>query len=570
MKKTILFLFILMAFTMVVSAQTTPLFSIFNYTSAGIFENELDAAVSVGEDFTNLDASYLFSGLGNMGFLPTWSTATYNGSGNLLWGGFYKAGDKPWSAFAGLTATDSSGNKKGGTTNTEATVTIASATYSYNSSETETKYTANRLFDDFDFQGQYLFMLGDINTGIGVGVSIDESDTDQTKNIEKTSDFFYDGSATPGTTPPVATKDYTYKNVQSSNNTLGSKGNSANYWIAVPFFIMDGDISQEAGAKISFNFVDNSSSQKEDYSAPADAAATFTNVDNETINKNTTIGIDGFYKKEMPGIWGSNEDNRFYFEAGADFGIEIPKYSLSNSSQATIYAGGGAAGTLSTATDMTIETTGKPGLDFGVYGEVGHKFLYNPGPMVKYGFEPSVGLGVDVDNEFLTDSMTTVTKTDGNNDGDFTDAVDTISTSTTEYENNGSGTGDDETVIDITTTFTLPVSAIITPENWIFSVILGSRNTVELVNKITSTKSVISSTEASSISGTGVAGVPVTTEAGTSEETSVVDTAITIETSNTIGLSMPIGDYAKLDMLLNSNNLLNFDSLVIQATIALP
>ena len=191
MRKIVLLLFILLAFATFVSAQNTGITSVFNDSSVGIFENELDWAVNVGSEFTTLNYNYLFAGLANLEKVEVDTNVGFDNGGGPLWGGFYKAGENPWSAFAGFTASDSAGNMPGGTVTTNLSTVVGTTTHQWDDSVTETEYTANRLFDDMSFAGQYLFMLGDFNTGAYFGMDVDNSLTVQANNYEQTESWYY-------------------------------------------------------------------------------------------------------------------------------------------------------------------------------------------------------------------------------------------------------------------------------------------------------------------------------------------------------------------------------------------
>ncbi|MDA3940554.1 MAG: hypothetical protein PF693_14805 [Spirochaetia bacterium] len=118
MRKVFLLFVILLTLTVFVSAQNTGITSVFNDSSVGIFENELDWAVNVGSEFATLNYNYLFAGLANLEKLEVDTNAGFDNGGSPLWGGFYKAGENPWSVFAGFTASDSAGNQSSGTINT--------------------------------------------------------------------------------------------------------------------------------------------------------------------------------------------------------------------------------------------------------------------------------------------------------------------------------------------------------------------------------------------------------------------------------------------------------------------
>jgi hypothetical protein len=432
---------------------------------------------------------------------------------------------------------------------------------------TETTYTANRLFDDMDFAGQYLFMLGDFNTGAYFNMDVTDSSA-QASNYETVQDWYYNSTGAGVMPTPLA--DYTREITETDKDFLYS------YSLGVPFFTQMVNMEHEANVLIDLDFLNLSTSFSDTFSAPADAALPlFTNTEADDITEKTTfLGFNADYTLTKPGIWGKDSGNEFFFGGGFGFDVETPTYSEVLTEQDISYAGGGAAGVLDVRNADTLDDTFTAGFDFNIEARAGHSFFYDLGPMVTFGLSPEASLGFSMDNDALLDKEVAVNRADVDADGAFTSAADTITTTTTTYTNSIDNVGGDSTsVIDITTGFTLPVAATIAPEKWPFFITLGSRADLQLVNSITNTKTAVDSVRTVAVDGTGAAVSDTTVEALSSDETSVMDNSILVEATHNIGMTMPIGEYVKLDVALDlggATNIIDFKNLVIQVIIAMP
>lgn len=561
-----LFLVFFMATAVFVFSQNTGITSIFNDSSFGIFENELDWAVNVGSEFTTLQHDYLFTGLANLEKTSVSTTANFDNGGTPLWGGFFKSGNNPWSLFSGFTASDSSGNQAGGTTYTAgASTSDGTTTWQWNQTVAEKEYTANRLFDDMDFAGQYLFMLGDFNTGVYLRANINDS-SNQTNNYTETQKWYY--NSTGGGVAPTPLADYTRSITQTAKNITST------FIIGVPFLMQTGDLDHEINAIFGLTLVDNSTSLVDRYTAPANATLNITNtIANEVTNTDATVGLYGTYTLTGPGIWGNSTKNEFYLTAELSGNMEIPDYSTKLTTQAVSYAGGGAAGVDGVRDDDSDKRTFKNAFDFSLLTQAKHSFFYELGPSVNFAVKPAASIKLSMDNEALLDTKVVVDRQDNDADGAFTSAADRIVTTTTTYTNTDTTSGNNDSTIDITTTLDLPVAATIAPDKWPFFITLGSKVEIQLVNSINITKTAANSVHTLTVDGTGTTVSDTTVNAQGSDETSVINTTIGVTAEHNIGLTMPIGQFVKLDVSLDLSsaiNILDFKDLVIQAIISMP
>ncbi len=581
MRKSILVLFLVLTITAFVSAQNTGITSVFNDSSVGLFENELDTAVNVGPDFNTLNRSYLFTGLANLEGARAWDDQTFDNPGTWpgtpIWCGFYIAGEHPWSVFTGFSASDSVNNEADTTAYTTTPSVVGTTTYQWNNIVKDTDYTANTLFNDLYFKGQFLDMWGDINMGAYFGLNISHTVPAsppgfQGSNYKETEKVYYD--STPGAAP-TPLLDYT------RTATETAKAVSMIFSLAMPVYMESDGIGHEANLTTDLTLTDTSTTFVETYSGTPDTAiGTVTNTEvSETVDKTTTFGISGDYKQTLPRLWGKNADNRFVVGGSAGYSTDIPVYSDVLTTQDVTYAGGGAAGvTAVRANNSTTQSFGNS-LILNFMVNAGHSFFYQLGTMVSFAMSPEFALGFDLSNDATIKSDVSVVKTDGNADGDFADAADTITTTTTTYTNTDSATGNYNSTIDITTTLELPIAVTIAPEKWPFFITLGSKPQVTLVNTTRSTKTAVNSVKTVAVDGTGAAsGTDSTVNAGTSNESSVTDSTISVTATHNIGMTMPLGESVKLDVNLDMSgdlgidtaNIFDFKNLVIQVIIALP
>ncbi len=566
MKKFSVLMFLFISISSFLVAQNTGITSIFYDSSFGIFDNELDWAVNVGSDFTGLKHDYIFGGLTNLEKKSLSTNTSFDNGGGTLWGGYYKSGDDPWSIFSGFTASDSSGNQSGGTTYTAgAATTDGTTTWQWDQVVTDTNYTANRIFDSLGFAGQYLFMLNGFNTGVYLGISIIDSST-QANNYEETQNWYY--NSTGAAVAPTPLLDFTRKITKTAYSR------NSTYTLGVPLYMEAGEISHTINTVLYVSHNNSSSSTVDTCTAPADATRNITNtIKNETTDTDTFIGLSGDYLYTQPGIWGSNGDNELFVSAGFSGNIDMPSYSTALTTQAVSYAGGGAAGVNGTRNDDSESRDFKSGVDFSIFAGAGHSFYYDIDSAVNFAIKPYVSLEFSMDNDTLLDSKVTIDRQDNDSDGAFTSAADRIITTTTTYTNTTKYSSNNTPYIDISTTIDFPVAATISPEKWPFYITLGSRAEIGIVNTINFTKTAVNSVHTVTVDGTGTTVSDTTVQAVSSDETSVVNTSVSIAANHNIGLTMPIGDYTKLDISLDMSsamNILDFKDLTAQVIIALP
>jgi len=585
--KKFLFLIFFMVSVVFVFSQNTGISSVFNSISEGVFTNELDAAVSVdgmlssGPDFRSLQHDYLFAGVTNLELDKLIGNFTFS-TVKPLWAGFYKAGEKPWSLFGALVATGTTTNSSDGTTYTQgASVNVTTGadttTYQWNDSSSTMDYTANRIFDALNLSGQYLFTLGGMNSGVYVNVDLINADP-QGSNYKKTDVYYY--NSTGAGVVPTPLVDYNY------SKTLTSRDNTSDFTVAVPLFIPDTDSSQLFNLQTVFSITDKSGSDTESYTGTPQSATAIPLGTTITVADDTTAKVLSgelvfdytFKKKDMKG---TNSKDQFWIKGTADLTLSGVTLGLSNITQPISAAGGGAAivnGTGRIDTQGTV--TGTAGFTGIAKANAGHSFYYDLGSGVEFGVAPEAGLEYKLVLPVIIKSSTQIISTDGDGDGAFTSAADTISTFTQNYTNTSIDTSaltPIQAVMKnaITCSAVLPMAITFTPPKWPITFTLGSKPSITANMTFTNIKTSTTSTVTSTVDGTGTAvGGTTTTNAVTSDETTNMDTTYSVTATHNIGFSMPISDAARIDVSLDlsssATNVFDFGYLKAQAIIALP
>lgn len=582
MKRFFLFVSFLFLLTTLVMAQNTGLTSITKDVSEGVFTNELDAALSVegllssGPGFGSLNHDYLFSGLTNLDFNTFSADSTFT-VGSPLWAGFYKAGEKPWSIFGAFGATGAAGNSSGGTVYTQGApgwVTTGTDTinYQWNDNSSTMDYTANRIFDALNISGQYLLTLGGFNTGVFVNVNLSNTDP-QGSNYKQTDVYYY--NSTGAGVVPTPLVDYNYARTQTARN------NTSIFRLSVPFYIQDTDSSQLFNVQTYFSITDKSVSDTESYSGTPQSVIglTTTTVAADTTARALTGQLVVDYTLKKKGLWGGNPKDQLWFTGTADFSLDGGTYGTSGITQDISAAGGGAAIVNGARADTQVTNAGTPGMTARAAVGVGHSFYYDLGSGVEFGLKPAAGLDYTLTLPVMVKSNTTTVSTDGNANGVFTDAADTIQTTTVTYTNTSIDTLTGATAAavvtnTITCSVDLPMAVTFTPPKWPITFTLGSKPSLGMNMTFTSTKTSTTSTAVSIVDGTGTAiGGTTTTNAVTADETSKMSTSYTMTATHNIGFSMPISDAVRIDANLDmSGPLASFDfkALTAQVIIALP
>lgn len=587
MKRSVLFVagLALLAAAMAWGQTTTSLES---SVSFGIFTNPYDSAfnpsdsVTSGPTFTGLGKNYLFGGLTNFPQLHATTgapSATVNSPFTL---GYYAAGALPWSVLLSLQNSpqvSSVGNGVSSTTTATTAVPNGSTTTNYTWTQSTTSnayaYLQARNFATTD---QVLVgKLGPLNAGLWLNINSQQdvagtgANAWAALNDTQTVTHFYD--TTPGAKPTPKT-DYTNTTVKSAPDSKTLISGSVPFYLPLSSMGMSG-MSVTGSLTGTYETRDTSTSTKQTISAPQGNVTpyTFTGVQTDVSNTNNTgyFKLNGAAVMSLPALMGKNKADQF--DVGLNGGVTLNNagdHVVNNIVQAYTAAGGGAALKPAYAASnnySTTTTTRKGTTGYNVNLTAQHYFYFQIAQPVTLGIAPLLTTGVSwaPTSTSYNVSSVNVKKNDNNTNGVYTDAADTVVTTTTTYGNNTKN-GTFEVLAEIT----LPTAVKITPKGWPFGITLGNQMIAKAAFDKTTSNTTTTSTSAVTVDGTGAAVGTSNTTAASSTGTTSNTTRWTFTTQNNLGLNFYLPGNATLDVILNTNNFFSFDNLTVQAVVPLP
>lgn len=606
------------------------------YTSFGLFMNALDGAANVDEQgmgpgFSELENKYIFGGLANMNLMEADEFFSSDAENEPLLLGFMNPGDMPWSVFAGtyLDETPTVQNATESTVVGQNTETIVDGTtetdYIWYDELVTTEYTDRYLTEEFRQYLQFITRLGPANVGVALGYA-GLNDYDAADVYTETTTYQYDTAAV-GEVPSPAT-DYTGTYTEADYTDAGTSGGKiTSLGLRIPVYMETGDLAHSASLGVGFDRTNLSFTQSLAYTVPEDntnvpivgivngdtgafteqgpgipAAVGTQFIDIPEFGETaigTEIPIDLDYTLSMP-MLGEHEDNRLM--VGLDSGLEIASadYSRTEIWQLNDFVVGGDV-TANQRSEFEVSTDIGSLLSGNARLMGGHSFYYDLGEAVTFGVEPGLwarygwDVGFDDGDGDVTNgitfgsaagaltSATVITRDDGDTDGAFTSAADTITTNAIAYNNTVvTADGTEASRVDqtsFTTSLTLPASVKIQPEGWSFAFTLGTNPGVWVQN-VTNTG--IVSTDATTT--TAVDGEGNAVDLGGGVETQVGDPGQGAEYTYSswewyayavhriaVNMMLPAGVSVDVALDLSSGtNILDFRNLVVQAIIPLP
>ena len=560
-----MFILILVLF-MLLPAAIWSQSSLVSQASFGLFPNAYDAAGNVSDagrqpTFSSLERNYLFGGLTNFYNLPT--GAQYTGVPFTI--GYYRAGDNPWSVFSDtLIDTESSTRANGVTATTTARKDVTLGTditgYTWTDSSTENQYDYLEAWD-VSAGARFLLGLKPMNIGLGANVSFEQkadtawpdADTWADFNRTLTETWSYDTAAAIPTQEPTPAVDYTKTSVLSFPDTEFI----LDFGIPAFFRIGDGGLFAEAG--FTYAKRDQSWSQTESYTPPQDAVpgTFFDAVTEDTVTDVTgSIALDLDTILSLNPIKGDHQDDHFDIGLNGGFQKNTAEESVSTTIvQDFTYTGSGAALQVADAggappqDDITTQTReGTTAFDVNVYAQ--HFNYHNLGDQAVLGMAPRLQVGTAYSplvSTYPTQSVT-VSKTDGNADGLYDNALDTIDTTTATFYNY-----DDGGNFDIITSFSLPAAVTFRPNNGPFGVTVGADVGVDFtVRKVKDIPATFQST-ITAVDGTGAVAVPTigvnSITAETRTETVSTTTAWNFNAEYALGINFFLPNDATINII---------------------
>ncbi len=566
-----------------------------NSRTFGILRGELDRAQEARSDFGSLEGFYLFGTLDNQFDLTAVGSTT-----TLPWIGFYRSGDLPLSAMFKLNLTPASSTPTGSTTViTKATKTITRTgtpptetdeLVDWIDQSVTTTYTRPISFTSSTDQLHTLVNLAawgvPVVTGLDVIYVLNETDTTNNTTVV-TSDFV-------DKTPLVLTAVPDVVKALEGTDTRTGLAITTTFQAQVPVAFSLAGLRHRASVYGNWAKEDKSTSRVDTGLAPVTdnntwlaGTQTWTTANDATTNTmaKTDIGLNYEIGADLP----KATAEAFDWTIGVFGSLILPKreYSISTDSNILTQTDVGNAATKTgdrTADTTTYVLANQWHTTVGLTAAAG--FEVPLAPTLTWSSRPSIrgGWYNTSDSSTTLTSATRVEITDQNGDNDLLDLSDVRTTTTSTYTDAaftnvavGSGLVAPVVggVVSQRTTYLntgFPVALEFKPENWPIHFVVAANASMNLSLTSTSTKAYTVSTTAVEETGTGTAANKVTTITNTTasaDSTSKV-WAWTPSTAVSFLTRMDLGENVKLDIGLNSNQILAFESLKLQFTIALP
>jgi hypothetical protein len=536
--------------------------------SFNIFRNSLDAAFDVAETesgpvFSELKDTYLFAGLTNW-----FGVDTDTSSADYFRIGAYLPGAVPFAILGNLDMEVVSSSRSNGTTQNTANVPVVVGTTTTNYTYTTEDSTVQRAFLESTYLYTSLSVLtriGGINFGLRPTINYQNNtsgaaiNTWVDANTTQTNQYYYNAAGVG--VEPEQTLDYTRTIVQTDPDTAFT------FYLSAPVFVNLGTIGLYANAYFNDYRRNQSSTYGTTYTNPENAIA-FNNVvfqnDVTDVTGNVQFGLNTLLV--FPASGGSKDD-RFELGVNASGTVGTPgNYSSIYREQNIDFAGGGADFTITADNQNTTINETRVGKFLGNVGVSGQYYVYfTPAANISFGLAPYLSCSTYASGStYYATQNVQVDMTDGDLDGSYDAAADTITTTTTNYYDNEDG---DTQIVNIG--FSLPTALKFKIADWPFSFLLANSITVTNSMNIVTNKATRTDTSVVVTDGTGT--VVSTTDTTVSEETSTNSFTTSWSFGNNFNIAMIFDLPADitLSVTLNGQDLLDFSDLVAEVSIPL-
>lgn len=534
--------------------------------SQGILTNELDAASVASEEFTQLNKTYLLTGVSNLQkLLSTNGTVILPNIqfGAFLPGEMNKSFVVNFAAVRGGTVETAATN---GTTSTTAAVATTSGstttTHIWTTSTTESTF-ALKSFDSLMVEGQGLLDLGFGVAGVYLEADITDS-SDPGQNFTKVTTDYYDANAAAANTAPSATKNY------SSTETNKNMNHIYDFTLGIPLFMKTGELSHSAAASFSTVLTDTSSAYTFDWEdGTQTAAGLVTSSDNKVTNVTSDIGINLDYALEMPGFF-SEVKGRSKF--GVALGTTLSSAIYNSQTFEIDYNYPGLARTPTGNVHDTENSKFALAVDFSSVLSASHSFEYNFGKGFDFVIVPGLAVQYAVDDRrtgagLLTEHIDVAT-TNNTAPNDTIDGSDLTTTTTTTVDRSGQI----DALHEVDVAVEIPAVIKIKPEGWICGFTFGATAFAAMNNNIDVNKDDLVTTVRVVNSGSATSDNTSVTYSG---GTNTTDYSVTWDFRGevSLGANFEFTEDIKMDVNIDSTfagGVFDLRALAIQAIIALP
>ena len=399
----------------------------------------------------------------------------------------------------------------------------------------------------------------------------------------------YYNAAAAGVEPNIQT-DFTATTVSSTNDS------STTMTISAPFFLPTKGADHFAQISAALSSTNQPATQTVTYSVPMDTgthgtaqttmgviAGAGTDSDMTVTDKSSSQNISGQYRISRNGFLGDHAENVFYLGLNIGTVTNTAKYESSTTTNDYTIVPGVSTKTQATASQTTAAVVykGSTGLNAGL--NAGHSMYFDFGP-ASFGLIPSISVSYSSSQTGANSvtSWTQIQRTDGDADGVYTTAADSIVTTTRTYSNTTSintatgalgATPDKVANTTITANIAAPLSLRVKPEGWPFGFIIGAQPQATMAYTNAKTSTAVFTESAVTTDGTNT--VTGTADIRADESVQNVSNGInwTLQVAHNAGVEVVFGDNIKI--LVNiaaavSGGVWDFQNLVVQGLIGLP
>ncbi|HUX37427.1 MAG TPA: hypothetical protein VMV44_05945 [Rectinemataceae bacterium] len=543
------------------SVPWLPTYSLKGSVTQGLMTNDIESAFGIGNDFGSVSSPFFFGGVsGN----PT--GLANNGIGTSFIAGYYQPGSIPFSAYGNFSATGLGiAIPSNFTVDTTAasvwTSGTTTTTTNYKTTEAVTTYTVPSGLGTLYLNLQGLVSIAGIQTGLFFTDNGDWTATSGSANLYKNVATTYYNTTTSATAAPVTNADYTitekFDNVTGQGAAAASNNVSGSLNFAVPFALKTGNLAHAGYVQVDLTNSATSGTYSLVQSAHTYTAGAASNPDYDLTIKNVTntTFIRGLYTLTMPGF--------FMTSAGANFSAGVlvsdsmaagtgtyekttKNYDLSVLGAKTALGG--------TYTNAQTNYATAHDLNFAVYAS--HTVPFAPAagfslvlkPNLEVSYEDNIGnnLPIQTGGVQYSQPLNTSFVYDGTSYSKIT-----VTSSGTPATKTNLGLG-----------FGLPTAVEIKPDGWAFGFFAGSTLQVNFVWNTTTAAYGSSTQTTDTYTGSTVTATSVSTTTTLAAPTTQLTP--TVSEAHALGIFIPFAGKTRLDVSLNSNNLLAFDSLKMQ------
>lgn len=533
--------------------------SLLSDASFGLFTNEIDAASVSGEDFLELEDTYIFGGLANL----SQETAQSFFDDIPVEAGYHQDAEFPWSVFLQLHHTDPTGLRANTSQDIYdyATLDDEGVPIPWVSENIKRTY-AVKFADTIDDSFRFIRKTDDGILGADLYLDFDCSAFSPFLNLTETTTFYYDASDDPGTTEPQQEEDYTVTERSVEKDSSSSVG------CHVLKFMPGDDTNTTIGGFVGLLVNDLTERNTRDYSLTQDTTQTVLEIiRDDSIDRFYDCTFYGYLDRECDSLFGGTEKG-LHYGAYAEIGLGFAQQAEYEESMVKEYTPGEDP-IDSTYNEDSTKFTFSPVFDIAVGSEISQLFSYDLGGGLVFRMRPGARADISYEHSSQAGLKKWVERdtTDVDDNGKIEDAVDTIVTTTYEAENS-TIEGNTERTLELELGLMHACALNFQPKGWMVGFTMGADlrigGTMGLYHSRMGTYTATTVTsiagEESTLVTRGDTGIP-------DELGYFFDWETSIEHDLCINIDLAENFSVYID--LNSRDLLDLGDLTVQAVVAL-